>query len=510
MRGAWRVEDVRAAEAALMNQVPAGALMARAAAGLARTAAALLDDRGGARGADVMLLVGSGNNGGDTLWAGARLARRGARVLAALLADEVHAEGLAALRAAGGRTAAAGHEVPRDLLARVRGADLVLDGIVGIGGRGPLRPAAAALARAALAGGAVRVAVDVPSGIDPDTGAVPDPDAVFVAHVTVTFGAPKAGLLVMPAAEVVGVLDVVDIGLDPFLAGPAVEVLGVADVALLVPPPGPTDHKYSRGVVGVAAGSSRYRGAALLCTGGARRAPVGKVDLLGRDESLTASVLTAFPDVVAAGSPGQDARIGAWAVGPGLGQDEAAAGVVAAALATEGPVLLDADALSLLAADPALREAVARRASAGATTVVTPHDGEFARLGYATGSGADEDRVGAARRAAADLGSVVLLKGARTVVAEPGGRAWVNLMTSSVLATAGSGDVLSGLVGGLLAHAAAGGPVDAATAARAAAAGAWLHGLAARVASEGGRPVAAWDIVGALPAAMARARGGQP
>jgi hydroxyethylthiazole kinase-like uncharacterized protein yjeF len=183
---------------------------------------------------------------------------------------------------------------------------------------------------------------------------------------------------------------------------------------------------------------------------------------------------------------------------------------VVAALATAGPVLLDADALTAVAADPQLRARLLERAAAGATTVVTPHDGEFARLGFAVGSGSDEDRAGAARRAAAELGAVVLLKGARTVVAEPGGRAWVNVMATPALATAGSGDVLAGLVGGLLAHAAAAGPVGPVAAARAAAAGAWLHGLAGRIAAGDGRPVAAWDLVLALPEAVARARGGQP
>jgi hydroxyethylthiazole kinase-like uncharacterized protein yjeF len=306
------------------------------------------------------------------------------------------------------------------------------------------------------------------------------------------------------------VLDVVDIGLDPLLGPPAVEVLGVVDVALMVPAPGPTDHKYSRGVVGVAAGSARYRGAALLCAAGARRAPVGKVDLLGRDAALTASVLATFPDVVTTGLPGEDPRIGAWVVGPGLGQDDDAVAVVSRALAAAAPVLLDADALSILAADPDVRARLRDRAAAGAVTVVTPHDGEFARLGFDAGADADEDRVSCAREAAAALGAVVLLKGARTVVAAPGGRAWVNLMASPALATAGSGDVLAGLVGGLLAHEAAGRVVDGVAAARAAAAGAWLHGLAGRVAAEGGRPVAAWDLVEALPDAVARARGGQP
>ena len=198
MRSAHTVEQVRAAEAALMARLPEGALMQRAAAGLA---SAVLDLLGRAYGSTVVLLVGAGDNGGDALYAGALLARRGVRVLAWCLSDTPHAAGLAALHRAGGRSIT---EAPR------RAPDLVVDGIVGIGGRPGLRPEAEQALRA-LAGVPV-VAVDVPSGVDVDTGELAGP--AVRADVTVTFGTLKVALLADPAAELAGAVHLVDIGLD--------------------------------------------------------------------------------------------------------------------------------------------------------------------------------------------------------------------------------------------------------------------------------------------------------
>src|SRR4051794_33863380 len=220
MRQAWRVADVRAAEKALMATLPEGTLMQRAAAGLARRCALLLSDDGGVYGARVLLLVGSGDNGGDTLYAGAVLARRGAQVRAILLRpDRVHLAGLAALRAAGGFTV-------RDLPER---ADLVLDGIVGIGASGGLRqPAAGLVGRLGeLRGRSGRrpavVAVDVPRGIAVAPGA--GRGGAVPADVTVTFGCLKPAHVVGPAAARCGQLELVDIGLRPALrAVPAVRV----------------------------------------------------------------------------------------------------------------------------------------------------------------------------------------------------------------------------------------------------------------------------------------------
>jgi ADP-dependent NAD(P)H-hydrate dehydratase / NAD(P)H-hydrate epimerase len=479
MRQAWRVADVRAAEKALMATLPEGALMQRAAAGLARRCALLLADSGGVYGARVVLLVGSGDNGGDTLYAGAALAARGAAVHALLLNPErAHPGGLAALRRAGGRTAA-------DLPPR---ADLVLDGIVGIGAAGGLRPDAAALVGrlSALRGRAGRravvVAVDVPSGVAVDTGDVPG--AAVTADVTVTFGCLKPAHVVGPAAVRAGQVDLVDIGLRPVLRGePALRVPDGADVAGWWPRPGPASDKYTRGVVGVATGSATYPGAAVLSVAGALAGPTGMVRYAGR---AAPDVVRAHPSVVAAPRVADAGRVQAWVCGSGLGTDDDARSELRTVLATALPVLLDADAVTLLV--DGRHAADLRRA---APLVVTPHDGEFARL---AGEAPGADRVGAATRLAASVNAVVLLKGDRTIVATPSGAAWANPTGTPALATAGSGDVLAGLLGSLLA---AGLPPE-----RAAVAAAYVHGLAGRRAAGAG-PVTASDVAAALRPALA-------
>jgi hydroxyethylthiazole kinase-like uncharacterized protein yjeF len=478
MRLAWRVADVRAAEKALMATLPEGTLMQRAAAGLARRCGLMLGGTGGVYGARVLLLIGSGDNGGDALYAGARLAERGAQVRALLLdPDRVHLAGLAALRASGGFTV-------RDLPTR---ADLVLDGIVGIGATGGLRSEAAAIV-GALGGLRSRdggrppvVAVDVPSGVAVDTGDVPG-DAV-TADVTVTFGGLKPAHVVGAAAPRCGQIDLVDIGLRPQLRGDtAVRVPDAEDIAEWWPRLGAQSDKYSRGVVGVATGSATYPGAAVLSTAGACAGPTGMVRYAG---SAHAEVVRAHPSVVAAPKVGDTGRVQAWVCGSGLGTDDAARTELRSVLATSLPVLLDADALTLLV-DGQHAEDLRR----DAPLVITPHDGEFKRL---AGEAPGADRMSAACRMAAWINAVVLLKGDRTIVATPAGEVWVNPTGTSALATAGSGDVLAGLLGSLLAAGLA--PERAAVAA------AYLHGLAGRRAEATG-PVVAPDVAAALPGAI--------
>ncbi|MGW7285471.1 NAD(P)H-hydrate dehydratase [Streptomyces sp. NPDC054847] len=473
MRTAYSVETVRHAEAQLMARLPEGALMQRAAAGLAAACAGLL---GRVYGARVVLLVGSGDNGGDALYAGARLARRGAGVVAVPLArGRVHEGGLAALLAAGGRVA-------DDPFAVLASADLVLDGITGIGGRGGLRQDAVPVARAARGSDAVIVAVDLPSGVEADTGRVQG--EALHADATVTFGTYKPGLLIDPAKEYAGTVRLVGIGLEEHLPSvPALEALQHADLAQMLPVPAAESDKYRRGVVGIVAGSARYPGAAVLSVAGALRGGAGAVRYVG---PAADAVIARFPEcLVHAGPPGKAGRVQAWVVGPGLGDD---AGVVEEVLASDVPVLIDADGLRLL--DTA---AVRDRA---APTLLTPHAGEAAAL---LGVGREEveaSRLGSVRELAARFGATVLLKGSTTLVAAPDGEGSpvrVNPMGSSWLATAGSGDVLSGLAGSLLA--AGLGARDAGSAA------AYLHGLAARHAAAHGTPITALEVAEALPAA---------
>ncbi|MBO9523009.1 MAG: bifunctional ADP-dependent NAD(P)H-hydrate dehydratase/NAD(P)H-hydrate epimerase [Nocardioidaceae bacterium] len=449
MRAAHTVEQVRAAEAALMARLPEGALMQRAAHGLAVAVAELL---GGVYGKRVLLLVGSGDNGGDALYAGALLARRGALVEAKVLGSASHEAGLAALVGQGGRVV----DEPGT-------PDVVVDGIVGIGGRPGLRPEAAAVVESLR--GVPVVAVDVPSGVGVDDGRIDG--AHVAADLTVTFGTHKICHLVDPAAAAAGVVTLVDIGLD--LPEPPVTALQAADVAALLPVPGGSAQKYTRGVVGVRAGSARYPGAAVLATSGASCGLAGMVRYQG---SAGEAVAARHPGIVLA-----EGRVQAWVVGPGGGDD--VADLLAASLADEVPVLVDASAL------PHAKPGHPRQ-------VLTPHAGELASL-----LGVSREQVEAAqlehvRRAAAHFGCTVLLKGRHTLVSAPDGR--VRVTTSGVpwLAVAGAGDVLSGLIGALLAAGLP--PYDAASV------GSWLHGAAATLAGHGGpvTPEGVADAIGAV------------
>ncbi|MEU7422572.1 NAD(P)H-hydrate dehydratase [Streptomyces sp. NPDC040750] len=476
MRTAYDVETVRAAERALMARLPEGALMLRAAAGLAAACAELL---GRVYGSRVVLLVGSGDNGGDALYAGARLARRGAGVTAVLLSPErAHAGGLDALRRAGGSVAA--DEAAEELIGR---ADLVVDGIVGIGGKGGLRPDAARLARAAERSGAAVVAVDLPSGVEAGTGEVSG-DAVR-ADLTVTFGTYKPGLLVDPAREYAGVVRLVDIGLELPAEG-ELEALQHADVARLLPAPGAESDKYRRGVVGIAAGSARYPGAAVLAVSGALRGGAGAVRYVG---PAGEAVLARFPEtLVSDAGPAKAGRVQAWVVGPGAGDD---ARTVAEVLDAQVPVLLDADGLRL-----AERDTVRART---APTLMTPHAGEAAALLGVRREEVEGARLAAVRELAAVYRATVLLKGSTTLVADPaGGPVRVNPTGTPWLATAGSGDVLSGLAGSLLAAGLR--APDAGSVA------AYLHGLAGRFAADGA-PAGSHDVAAHIPDAWRNVNG---
>src|SRR5579875_956777 len=479
MRAAYPAGEVRQAERALMALVPEGALMRRAAAGLAATCAGLL---GRVYGSRVAVLAGTGDNGGDALFAGARLAGRGARVTAVAAGDRVHQAGAAALARAGGR----------------------------LGGPGGLREPAATLARLAeraRSRGALVVAADLPSGVDADTGVTAGP--AIRADVTVTFGVVKPGLLIDPGAGHAGVVELVDIGLGPHLPGqPAVIALQSADAAASLPVPGAESDKYRRGVLGVLAGSARFTGAAALCAGGAVRGGAGTVRLVSARPAAEV-VRQRWPEAVVtvaedAGGPGQAiaaaGRVQAWAAGPGLGTGDDAAEALGRVLATALPVVVDADGLTLLASRPGL---LASR-PAGAVTLITPHAGELGRLLNEDPGWIEAHRLEAARRAAARLRVTVLLKGSTTVVAPPdaGQPALVNPTGTPWLATAGSGDVLTGLAGALLAQ-------GARPAATAAAAAAYLHGLAGRLAAREA-PAGASDVLAALPEAFRQVRAALP
>lgn len=500
---AYAVADVRAAERLRLAQVPDGALMQRAAAALAATCLRLLRERcGRVTGSAVLVLVGAGNNGGDALWAGARLAARGVRVTAVLLAAQVHPDGLAALRAAGGRAVTPDelhdHEESHDH----GGVEVVVDGIVGLGGAPGLRePAAGVVAALRLGergpgergfGGGrdggrrpVVVAVDLPSGVAPDSGETPAPHVV--ADVTVTFGAAKPCLLLPPASRAAGRIVEVDLGFGPLLPGrAAVERLTGADLAAAWPVPGPDADKYSRGVVGVVAGSPAYTGAAVLVCAGALRAGTGMVRYTGPGPAAD-QVRAHWPEAVVGSG-----RVQAWVLGSGVdpGAGDGQAEAIAGALGSGLPCVVDAGALELLALRPDLRDRL------GPHVLLTPHAGELARLLDAVDRADVEARpLHHARLAAETIGATVLLKGSTTLVVTPDGRVRAQADAPAWLATAGAGDVLAGMAGALLAAGLS--PLDAGSVAAA------VHGRAAHAARPGG-PITARDVADAVPGVVAR------
>jgi len=487
MRNAHAVAQVRAAENELMALLPEGALMQRAAAGLASACAGLL---GGVYGSRVVVLAGSGDNGGDALYAGARLAARGAVVTAVAAGSRVHQGGTAALRGSGGRLIEAADQ---RVQAAIATADLIIDGLLGIGGRGGLREPGASLAAATQRARARVVAVDLPSGIDADTGEAAG--AAVWADVTITLGTWKPGLLIDPGASHAGVVELVDIGLQRYLGRADAAAPQAADVAAWLPRPSAESDKYRRGVLGIVAGSDRFTGAAPLAVGGAVRGGAGMIRLVSAANAVAVvrqhwpEALVTVTDSVRTGRQLiEDAgRVQAWAAGPGMGTGEMSADLLGAVLATSVPVLVDADGITLLAAH---RELLPR----AAPTLLTPHAGELARLLGADRADVEAHRLRFVTQAAAELGCTVLLKGSTTVIASPDAdqEVLVNPTGTSWLATAGSGDVLTGLAGSLLAQ--------GLEPQRAAAAAAYLHGIAARLAAEGA-PIGSSDIIGALPAA---------
>lgn len=512
---AYTAAEVRAAEQPLLAD--GAPLMDRAAHALAvRVTQLLRERRGRVRGASVVVLAGAGANGGDALHAGALLAGRGVDVCALLTSTRVHEGGLAALRAAHGRvlSVADGPGTPvwaGEAIADAYAADVVLDGVLGIGASGAVRgPAAEVLAllgeliddeRAGGRGpGPLVVAVDTPSGIDVDEGVLPRAEppevrrSVLAADLTLTFGAAKAGLLLPPASGFAGQVEVVDIGLDLSDVRPAVARLEATDVAGLWPVPAPDAHKYSRGVLGIVAGTPSYPGAAVLTVSAAVGAGVGMVRYLG-SPGVSATVLSVRPEVVAG-----DGRVQAWTLGPGVDPDDIAQAervhaALAAVLAQEQPAVVDAGALTL----------VPERLAPW--VVLTPHAGELAALLSARGEDVDRAQVEAeplrwARRAHELTHATVLLKGSTTLVVGAGGAVYSQADAPAWLATAGAGDVLAGLLGALLAGRAADVVADPSLVAALAAAAALVHGRAADRANPGG-PVSALAVAEALAGTVA-------
>jgi hydroxyethylthiazole kinase-like uncharacterized protein yjeF len=424
--------EMRAADAAALSTVSHETLVARAGTAVGQAALALL---GGGYGRTVIVVVGKGSNGADGRVAADLLARRGARVTLISAADAPAA-------------------LPR--------CDLVIDAAYGTGFHG-------AYDAPEVPDGVAVLAIDIPSGVDADTGAAPG--AAFRATRTVTFAAYKPGLLQGAGPGHSGDVHLVDIGVP--VSGAAAALIEDADVVAALPARPRQSHKWST-ALGIAAGSPGMEGSAVLCTRGAMAAGAGMIRL-GNPGNPSANWPTEAVRVNLE-EPGWAApflaattKCRAMVVGPGLGTDAATQEEIRTVIAAAPfPLVIDADGLTALGDVPAARALLARRDH---PTVLTPHDGEYARL---AGSPPGDDRLAAARDLAGRLGAIVLLKGPLTAVAAPGGGAPDVLLSATgvpALATAGTGDVLSGVIGAFLARGVA--------AHEAAALAAHVHGRAA-------------------------------
>lgn len=514
---------VTAAEMRRLEQESAAAgistdqLMENAGLAIARVADRLL---GGALQRRVVVMVGPGNNGGDGLVAARHLARWGASVVAYLVAPRRQPDPKADLAAAAGvrlvaLVSPAGDRGLRDLLAR---ADLAIDAILGTGSarpmQGTLREAALQLEEAHAARRRLPVlAVDLPSGVNADTGAA-DP-ATPHADVTVTLGFPKLGLFHFPAAEYVGHLETVDIGVPEDLAYDiTLALLSAPGVAALLPPRPLYGHKGTFGRVLVVGGSRWYIGAPLLAGLAAARTGAGLVQLAAPAE-LQPSLAASAPEPVHLPLPQADGALVPEAAAPVL---EAAGNTQALVLGcgmsqTNGarafvrtlverlrgvPTVIDADGLSNLARVEGWHTLLQ------APAVLTPHPGEMGRLIGLTAPQVNADRIHLAQRHAAAWRCVVVLKGAYTVVAAPDGRTLVSPFANPALGSAGTGDVLAGVIGGLLAQGLT--PYDAACA------GVYLHGFAAERLRrrQGDAGLLASDLLSELPLALRDLRAAGP
>lgn len=481
---------------------PVAVLMERAGLAVARAALGLA---GGAYGRRAVVVCGKGNNGGDGLVAARHLSRWGMKAEVFTLDPSLRepaATNLRAVERAGIVVRPFDSVTVRRSLER---ADVAIDAVFGIGFRGAAEGEYAAAIELLGAAGAPVVAVDIPSGVEGDTGAVRGP--AVVADVTVTFGAPKLGTILFPGAAAAGVLEVADIGFPADLLVAEAGLLDGGDVRAVWPARGPETHKRRSGVVLVVAGSRRMTGAPRLVWAGASRAGAGLVTVAapeGALDTIQASLDEATFLPLPEGPEGSTSEA-AWrtlsvrlegfdavAVGPGLSTDDETPAFVRR-LVRESPVplVIDADAINAFAGRA--RDLAGRAAPA----VMTPHAGEFVRLFDMPISELADDRVGLVRKAAAETGCVVLLKGSRSVIASPDGEVAINPTGTSVLATAGTGDVLTGIVAALLAR--------GVPALDAAAAGAYVHGVAGRLAAERtGEGTVAGDVARAVPEAVRR------
>ena len=500
------------AEAAILDRESQGrgidvaGLMERAGREVARAAASVA---GGLSGRRAVVLCGKGNNGGDGLVAARHLGRWGIRTTVVMLEppESLSQAAATSLRRLVENDARVRPFSPPTLARELARADVAVDAIFGTGFRGaPEGDGEPAIAGLNDWGGPV-VAVDIPSGVNGETGAVEG--VAVTADVTVTFGAAKLGIVLLPGALYAGLVEVVDIGFPADLLRADVGLTEGEDVAAMLPARPPDTHKRDAGVVVVIGGSRLMTGAVSLMGEAAYRVGAGLVSV-AVPEGILPVVQTALRETTFIPLPATDVgtvagsadrldevvrSADAVAIGPGMSTKEKTAAFIRSIVRScPVPIVVDADGLNAFAGRTA--ELADRRADA----VLTPHAGEFARLAGISAADVGADRVGHARKLASNVQATVLLKGSRTVIASADGMVRINPTGGPFLATGGTGDVLTGMIAGLIARGLV--PVDAATA------GAYLHGIAGVLAgAEKGDGATAGDVLSHVPGAVGEVLG---
>lgn len=476
-RPLYQVAQIRAIEQRAMAALPPGTLMQRAGLCAAEAALRLLGRLGpGAGTAPVLVLAGPGNNGGDALEAAHHLARAGRQVSILMFSDATKLTPDAALAYARARSSAARFEDPSQpgLPGSTRWS-MVIDGLFGIGLTRPIKEALRTLVETVNAMRCPVLALDVPSGLDADTGAIVGPAGVALrACRTITFIGNKPGLHTGYGRDYAGEVEVASLGIDPSHFPPAQAWLAdctlFADALKRRPH---ASHKGSFGDVAILGGAQGMAGAPILAARAALNCGAGRVFAGFIDQGPAYD--SGQPELMCRPADTLDLAAATLVAGPGMGTSRAAHDLLAAALGSAAPLVLDADALNLLAVEPGLRQKLAQRRAA---TLLTPHPLEAARLLGTSSDAIQADRPGAARMLAARFNAIAVLKGSGTIIARPSGDIVINRTGNPGLATAGSGDVLSGICGALLAQR---WPQW-----QAAIAAVWLHGSAADALVENG------------------------
>lgn len=475
LRPLYNVAEIRVIEQAALAGLAPGTLMARAGAAAAQAALAML---GGATGRRILALAGPGNNGGDALIAAHLLSEMGACVHVMPLFDETRPrppdaqQALAQCRAGKTRFVA-----PDPAHFADNRWDLLIDGLFGIGLRGNLDQRTRTLIRAANALSCPRLALDIPSGLDADTGMpVDDQGCAFITTRTLTFLADKPGLYTGMGRDHAGEVVVADLGVAPALfPQPRLHRSGLAAFRSALKRRKHSGHKGSHGDVIVLGGAAGMAGAAILAARAALYAGAGRVYAALIEHA--ASYDSQHPELMLRPAGTIEFKDGAIVAGPGMGKDSQA--LLEKVLEAPNPVVLDADALNMMSAEPTLQQRFAQRRD---PALITPHPLEAARLLGRTAAEIQRDRVASARELAQRFNCIAVLKGSGSIIAAPGGEAMINPTGNPALGTAGSGDVLAGVCGALLAQGYP--PWEAALAA------VWLHGAAAdKLVREGVGPI---------------------